>query len=138
MAPFPEVVIVDKSCAANPAAKDPNVQKAALDALRSASSIAAEVGFFASENIFSPGYSVDAPFSSGDPRGIARSIVDKNQRGFFSSLLNGTYRSTLFVHTHQNNPPPSPLSRPDQIGAAQRGITYAAIDRAGNLTCSRN
>jgi RHS repeat-associated protein len=138
MPPRPEVVTVDKSCANNPAAKDTVVQRAALDALRSASSRGAEFGFFASENIFSPGYSVDPAFSSGDPRGITRSIVDKNQRGFFSSLLNGTYRPTLFIHTHQNNPPPSPLSRADQISAVQRGVTYAAIDRAGNLTCSRN
>ena len=134
----PQRVNVDRSCAGNAAANDPAVQAAALAALNSASANGAEFGFFASENIFSSGYSVGPAFSSGDQRGITRNTVDRNQPGFFGSLFNGTYTPSLFVHTHQNNTPPSPISRPDQTSAAQRGITYAAIDRAGNLTCSRN
>ncbi len=136
--PQPQRVNVDPSCAGNAAANDPVVQAAALAALNLASANDAEFGFFVSENIFSSGYSTGPAFSSGDQRGITRRTVDRNQAGFFRSLFNGTYAPSLFVHTHQNNPPPSPLSRTDQTSAAQRGITYAAIDRAGNLTCSRN
>ena len=131
-------ITVDRSCFGNAAANDPGVQKAALAAPKSASASGAEFGFFASENIFSSGYSAGNAFSSGDARAITRSVVDQNQQGFFTSQLGGTYTPSLFVHTHQNNPPPSPIGKTDQASATQRGITYAAIDRAGNLTCSGN
>ena len=137
-APMQQRVTIDPSCAGNAAANDPAVQVAVLAALKLASASGAEFGFFASENIFSSGYSAGLPFSSGHPRDIMRSAFDQNQLGFFASLFNGTYIPSLFIHTHQNNPPPSPISRLDKTSAALRKITYAAIDRAGTLTCSRH
>jgi len=133
-------VKVDPSCKDVPAAKDPAVQQAALEALAAAEIQNAEVGFFVSPQIFGGGYSAGPQFTSGHARGITPSVVNRNQPGFWSGfwgpLFQGNYPPVLFIHTHQNNLPPSPLGPQDKASAKERDMTYAAIDKAGNLTCS--
>jgi len=131
---------VTDSCKGVQALQDPKVQRAASELLSEAMAAGAEYGAFVSESLRG-GYSAGRSFTSGDPRGIKRSTVNKNQPGYWSGfwgpLFNGNYPPTLFMHTHQNNPPPSPLDPSDQASAEKRGMTYAAIDKAGNVTCSK-
>lgn len=130
----PQQVTVTASCRGIAAAHDPAVQRAALSALRSASLTGNEWGFFVSRPPFRPGYSVGPTFTSGDQRGIRRSVVDDYHPGPFASIILGA--TVFFIHTHHVNPPPSPLSRDDRNSATRRGVVFAAIDRAGNLHCS--
>lgn len=134
----PERVTVDKSCRNIPAAQDRNVQRAALAALREAIRAGAEQGFFVNRSLLNPSnYLVGGLFTSGHPREISRRVVDRNLPSFWGAVQCGIYPTpSLFVHTHQNNPPPSPIGPGDQASANRRGFPYAAIDRAGNLTCS--
>ena len=134
----PAKVVVDKSCAGIPAAFAKNVQDAALAALDTALARRAEYGFWVTQRDFRPGgYSPGTPFSSGMTRGMTRGDLDSNLPGYLSSWWNGTsLKPVLFVHTHQNNRPPSPISSADQATAEKRRIPVAAVDRAGNLTCS--
>lgn len=136
----PTQVTVDPSCADVPAASDPSVQRTAIGALqrslRNEATGKAEHGFYASENIFGDGYSVGPLFTSGAQRRIDYDLVSRMRPSLPESILGGTYRPELFVHTHPNNAPPSPTDDADGHVAQQLGIPVAAIDRGGNLTCT--
>lgn len=137
---LPTKVSVDPSCTDIPAAHDPAVQQAALEALaRSVHDQAtgtAEHGFYASKNILGGGYAVGPAFSSGFQRSISEEKLERMKPGFVGSLRNGTHSPSLFVHAHPNNKTPSPVSAQDQAAAENLGIPIAAIDKAGNLTCT--
>lgn len=136
----PQKVTVTKSCA-NTAATDPSVQKAAADALAGSfggPSGRFEQGFFVSPRIFGGGYSIGPTFSSGNRAEISGKTISQNQPGFIRSLLSGNWSPSLFVHTHPNNAPPSPVSPDDSDLATDIGVPVAAIDQGGNVTCTGN
>lgn len=130
----PQSVTVDDSCTGIAAAFDPVVQAAALDALGQSLESGSEIGFYAIRNVRSSvPYRVYPTFSSGLPRAVAAKDVLDN----FPAPTRAYRLPTLFVHTHPNNPPPSPVGPGDQGSATALGVPVAAIDRAGNLTCGK-
>ena len=137
---MPDEVTVDESCKGIAAVADPKVQAAALAALQRSMggnlTGNAEFGFFASENIFSSGFSVGETFGSGHQRSISSDLVSRMRPGAIGSWLNGTYQPSLFLHTHPNNSPPSPIER--GLASSLGLSAAAAIDRSGRITCSRN
>ena len=134
----PQRVTVDKSCSGVAAAYDPRVQARALNALKIAIASDYEQGFFASQNIFSNGYSTGPIFSSKRRLEIKGDTIRRNKPLLIESLANGTYGPGLLVHTHQHFRHPSPVSKPDQIAADYFGFTVAAIDKSGRFTCTVN
>jgi RHS repeat-associated protein len=130
----PQRVTVDPSCAGIPAVANPAVQKAALNALAQARQAKVEFGFFATRNVrSSPGYTAHPAFTSGIDRKILGVDIVANTPGSISVYD----LSPVYVHTHQNNPPPSPASDQDGISASAQGLPVVAIDRAGTMTCRR-
>jgi len=128
----PTRVTVDPSCNGIPAAFDPEVHRRALEALemsqREHSSGTAEYGFWAWDWPVFRGMSVGPLFGGRQQRHVPGSLISRERPALFS---------VLFVHTHQNNIPPSPVGRGDQVLASQLGVAVAAIDLAGILTCTR-
>lgn len=127
----PKRVSVGKSCANVPAAKDPFVQAAALDTIAAGMAAGAENATIVG---YKPGHgpaSVSSLITSGDARGITTDRINTA----FANVRSQGYTPLLLIHSHQNNPPPSFVSGPDVASSRNRGVPYAAIDRAGNLSC---
>jgi hypothetical protein len=65
-------------------------------------------------------------------------LVVETQIGVLRSL---GYDPVLFIHSHQNNPAPSPVGgwhpmSDDYINARTWDVPVATLDRAGSLTCT--
>jgi RHS repeat-associated protein len=130
--PPPQSVTVDISCADVPAANDPGVQAAALNALALSVRDGVEYGFFAQQRTTGPeNFKPLSRFTSGQPRRITGTDI----LGNLPRATRGWRGRTLF-HTHPNNPPPSSVSAGDQRSATAQGRPVVAIDNAGNLTCA--
>lgn len=66
-------------------------------------------------------------FTTGGKRRIdGQAIINSRPEG-----------AILFIHTHPNNVPPSPVGEGDRRAAAALGIPVAAIDKAKNFSCTR-
>jgi hypothetical protein len=135
----PKSITITKSCQNVPALQDPRVQAAALNALKLSvagnASGTAEWGFFVSQAIFGSNW-IGKPFSGGFRSQIPGEVISRQQPSAIGSVLTGYWPSPVFIHTHPNNVPPSPVSPDDGVLAESLGGTVVAIDKAGNVTCT--
>lgn len=107
--------------------KDPVVNQAALRALKNSVFSTIEFGFFVSKAPRGKFKISSDIFTTGGKRRIdGQAIIDSRPEG-----------AILFIHTHPNNVPPSPVGEGDRRAAAALGIPVAAIDKAKNLSCTR-
>ena len=133
----PQRVTVDPNCSGVPAASDPAVQKQALAAMRLSLSPsnpagATEFGFAVSEPYLGSRRYIGPIFSEGHKAEISGEFIDRNSPSAVGNLLTGYYPTSVVVHTHPNNNPPSPISDADR----DLSRPVVAIDKAGNMTCS--
>jgi hypothetical protein len=77
-------------------------------------------------------------FTSGFQRQITGEMAQRTMPSVLGSILTLYYVRPLLIHAHPNNPPPSPVNQGDIGAAAQLGATIVAIDKAGNLTCTKH
>jgi uncharacterized protein RhaS with RHS repeats len=132
----PQKVNVDKSCKGVAAAYDPAVQAQALRAL--ARSLTgnpqgvAEWGFFVAEPYVGSGRWVGPLISTGDRSEIRGDYLSRMRPSSVGNVFTGYYPTSILVHTHPNNPPPSRVSPED----GELGYPVIAIDKGRNMTCT--
>lgn len=138
----PTKAIIDSSCFGVPGVGDPEIQQAGLRAmmlsLNHSPEQVAEYGFFSSPDLIGDGHSAGPIFTDGYPDKMRQWRVDLNRPSYWESLLRGRREPDLFVHTHPNYGPPSPVGKVhDPEMAEYLKMPVAAIDKAGNITCVR-
>jgi RHS repeat-associated protein len=131
-------ITINKNCQGVGVLNDPKVQSAMRNALAKSlsgnDSGTAEFGFFVGDAMFGSNW-IGPTFTSG-----FQSIMDGDQIKSYrplgiANLLTGYWPRSVFIHTHPNNTPPSPVDDKDIQAAEQQGMVIVAIDKGGNVTC---
>jgi RHS repeat-associated protein len=132
----PQSVNVDESCANVPAARNRQVQRAALSLLARSLTEGVDYSQWVAPN---PNSSHLFVFGRQYTSNLQRTTLADDTNLAFNQLPTRMpqFRSqTFLMHAHFNNVPPSPVGSEDQRFTDESNMYLMAIDRAGTLTCT--